>query len=387
MSDIYANASMTLSATRAANPHQGCFARLDERYMSRLKTFTNSDHEAYELHCHEKLPKSECPLLERGWAFQERMLSRRIVHFMEQELCWECRECCHCECGSNVHGSVSRRSLRMTSFQIRNDVAAGLSKLQSLAEVERTWGQLVVTYSSKSLTYSDDIFPAIQALAKLVPSSMGRYLAGHWEKTLITSLGWSGSRRNKPMKWRAPSWSWAKNQGRVHWSGPGSKYDPIIECATLLSALTIPEGDDSMGQLSSGFIVLRGKVLTGRIQEPERPLDHRLTLSGERIDQFSDFEVMWDTSPFDGSDKEVFALEIFYTESVSAPVSQRWLILEAVEGGKAEYVRTGILHATIPSLDNESFGRVKLPAHIVESYKGAWAAITDRAVEMDLKIV
>ena len=378
---------MTLSATWAANPLQGCFATLDERYMPRTKTFTNSDSKIYELHCHEELPKlMTSPLFERGWVFQERMLSKRIVHFMEQELWWECRECCHCECGSKDH-TAEWSYPTYSSFLIGNNLAVDMSKLLSLEDIDKKWGKLVGTYSSLSLTYPDDIFPAIQALAKLVPPSMGRYLAGHWEKTLITSLGWWTPRRNKAMKWRAPSWSWAKNQGGVYWSDPGSEHSPITECATLLSALTIPEGDDPMGQLSSGIVVLRGKVLTGRIQEPESPSDHGLTLNGERIDQFPDFRFMWDTIPHDTVGKEVFALKLFYTELEVAPIFQRWLILEAVEGGNGEYVRTGLLNACIFSVYDELFNHSDISTHLIESYKEAWAAITDRAVEMDLKIV
>jgi hypothetical protein len=32
------------------------------------------------------------PLLTRAWAYQEQLLSPRVVHFGSQELTWECRE-------------------------------------------------------------------------------------------------------------------------------------------------------------------------------------------------------------------------------------------------------------------------------------------------------
>ena len=142
-----------------------------------------------------------------------------------------------------------------------------------------------------------------------------------------------------------------------------------------------------MGQLSSGYIVLRGKVLTGRIPEPKSPSDHGLTLNGEPISKFPDFKLMWDTMTSEGVGKEVFALELLYEESVFTPLFQRWLILEAVEGEKGEYVRIGILRAMISSVDPKSRFPAERPAHLVESYKRAWAAISDRAVEMDLKVV
>ncbi|KAH6859002.1 heterokaryon incompatibility protein-domain-containing protein [Alternaria rosae] len=212
MSKIYENAAITLSATGFVDSHQGCFPGTDERFISRQKTFMNHDDEEYEIHCRESLPQWKAPLYARGWVFQERMLSRRIVHFMDEEIWWECRESFHCECGSLEHnGNV---------FGLNKNSAAEMSEFSSLGMIETRWKELVTTYSSKSLTYLSDVFPAIQALAKLVPSKMGRYLAGHWESTLISSLGWCAFMpvpvRKEHREWHAPSWSWAAIQGKVY---------------------------------------------------------------------------------------------------------------------------------------------------------------------------
>ena len=39
------------------------------------------------------------PLMSRGWMYQERLLSPRVLHFGATELVWECREATLCECG------------------------------------------------------------------------------------------------------------------------------------------------------------------------------------------------------------------------------------------------------------------------------------------------
>ncbi|KAF2626299.1 hypothetical protein BU25DRAFT_394934 [Macroventuria anomochaeta] len=108
MADIYEYASLTLSATVSAGDSFGCFAAsfstsrslpisLPEdvgtceiavrKPISHWDTFGQS-----ELH-------ARFPLMSRGWAFQERLLSRRVLHFSESELVWECRELSTCECG------------------------------------------------------------------------------------------------------------------------------------------------------------------------------------------------------------------------------------------------------------------------------------------------
>lgn len=40
------------------------------------------------------------PTLERAWCFQERLLSKRVVHFTKSEMLWDCKSICHCECGA-----------------------------------------------------------------------------------------------------------------------------------------------------------------------------------------------------------------------------------------------------------------------------------------------
>jgi hypothetical protein len=367
MSRIYTNASITLSATWAANPHQGCFVTLQERYTSRTKTFLNSDDTTYELYCHEELRERwENPLFERGWVFQERMLSTRVVHFMEQELWWECRESFRCECERFEH-----------SFENRDfNGVFELSELSSLEDIEQTWEALVSEYSSKSLTYPSDIFPAIQALAKLIPSKMGRYLAGHWESTLIWSLCWwkYSPKTDEHMEWRAPSWSWAATQGRTTWNQP-RRNGELRACATLISAQTTPEGDDPMGQISYGFIIVRGNLLVGEIQPGEREGEpyHHLILEGVLIDSFDLWSVYWDGKCPDEDRKQVFALKLL-EEDNSADETHYWLVLTAVEGREGEYMRIGILHAWINRPER------------TERYLRVLDAMNE-AEEMDVKIV
>jgi len=39
-------------------------------------------------------------LYQRGWAFQERLLSPRVLYYTISEVIWECRAVVECECGS-----------------------------------------------------------------------------------------------------------------------------------------------------------------------------------------------------------------------------------------------------------------------------------------------
>ncbi|KAF2025486.1 HET-domain-containing protein [Setomelanomma holmii] len=107
MSEIYQNAVLTLSATSAAGDDQGCFS--NDIHRPTLEITLPQDIGACRIAVRKPLNHMDAqsgthlqdhfPLLTRGWAFQERLLSPRVLHICESELVWECREASNCECG------------------------------------------------------------------------------------------------------------------------------------------------------------------------------------------------------------------------------------------------------------------------------------------------
>ncbi|KAF2742855.1 HET-domain-containing protein [Sporormia fimetaria CBS 119925] len=275
MAEIYANAFITLAATKSSNCDEGMFSQPSNSCPPRSGTFFNGVGQPYKLHCRKamKVP-DKYPLLDRGWAFQERLLSKRIVHFAENELIWECLEASCCECSGPHELSF------LHIFPIDKKPSFIMQDSRSTIELQDAWLQLIESYSVKggprALTFPiRDVFPAIQGVVKLAPPRLGKYLAGHWSSDFPRSLCWSlrlvpGP---KPPDWRAPSWSWACGVPRAsYWDVT----DETFACArkikpscVVVSATTNPVlgGDDPTGQLSSGEIVLRGKCLTGWTQK------------------------------------------------------------------------------------------------------------------------
>jgi hypothetical protein len=256
-----------------------------------------------------------------------------------------------------------------------------ISQLSSPESTERRWEEVVRTYSSKLLTYPSDIFPAIQALANLVPSYMGKYFAGHWENTLITSLCWfvREPARVEYTEWRAPSWSWAAAQGEVDWHYAKDGHKTIATYVTVLIAMTVSKGDDPTGQLSYGAIVLRGKCLAAQMRSSTsfgtQKVCYAVALqsSQQRISSkhYQGFAV-WDKPRECEDSKQVVLLKIYQADIPSMTVDH-WLILEAIEGN--EYVRIGIMLM-------ELFVGSSNP-----NMEGFNWAYEEEAVEMDLKII
>ncbi|KAJ1715200.1 hypothetical protein NYO67_2642 [Aspergillus flavus] len=93
------------------------------------------------------------PILGRGWTFQERILSRRLLHCSSEELAWECVSGdIRCECASMV-----------VEGRLRNGVSEAWDRTNSPL---REWQELTVAYSSCQFTYSRDRLVALEGIAQ-----------------------------------------------------------------------------------------------------------------------------------------------------------------------------------------------------------------------------
>jgi hypothetical protein len=88
------------------------------------------------------------------------------------------------------------------------------------------WGDIVVDYTERDMTYHSDKLIAIQGIADAVaPIVSGTYFAGIWVesvKSIFMGLLWCSGRRGSVRAQRldvAPSWSWASTNGEVTWPG------------------------------------------------------------------------------------------------------------------------------------------------------------------------
>lgn len=350
MASIYESSYVTVAATRSSDSSQGCFAKAHPRKLSRKKTFLNPANQPYELHCYEPLPLCvEIPLQTRGWVLQERVLPKRIIHFVEQELYWECNTLSACECSAapracRIPGPESRLTVRG-----KWDVRAEVQDAKSPAAIGDLWGEIVEEYTRRALTYATDIFPAIQGVAKVVSTGMGRYLAGHWEDTLAQSLTWyidPGTMRCakawQEMKWRAPSWSWAAAVGPVQWGRNTAGSQESKTFATVNSAKTVPKGADPTGELSSGELVLKGRCLEAIITAGEYGDPKLLIIEGRRNGQpefwWPGCYPCWDRKEEAKTGMRVIVMKI---NELGAGEKEYWLVLHTED--QETFKRMGLL--------------------------------------------
>ncbi|OTB01394.1 hypothetical protein M426DRAFT_323533 [Hypoxylon sp. CI-4A] len=100
MADVYSGAVCTIAATSSASSEGGCFRERNPSYLQPFKIGSSSESntevgaesiyvrfdDMYDFERHV----DKAPLNTRGWVFQERMLSPRILHFGSRMVYWEC---------------------------------------------------------------------------------------------------------------------------------------------------------------------------------------------------------------------------------------------------------------------------------------------------------
>lgn len=340
MSQIYQHSYVTLAAAMATDASKGCFAVADSRHVRKTITFDISHDQSYDIHSMVALThRDEQSLDKRGWCLQERLLSPRIVHFMEHELWWECHEHSACECSGsqlNYFRDCGSRDLRR-HHRLRDG--------RSVEEIQECWEPIVTEYSRRALKFDSDIFPALQGLAKSFPSSMGRYLAGHWERTLILSLRWEryfySEACERPKMWRAPTWSWAGIKSSVTFSG--SLYPFESSCA-IIDAETTPEREDPTGQLLSGKLVLQGLCTSGTIQYHSSGHCYISFDFEEELGPSSRIRLSWDYKhSVEGPHHVAEGTAVIMFKILSNMTTCLWLVLRAVDADNPIYERMGLL--------------------------------------------
>jgi hypothetical protein len=219
-SSLPGSETSTAASTEPQDVPSGVFFR---RELARLQSWEPYDCQRF-------------PTLTRGWIVQERLLPRRILHFGQEELIWECSRGRTCQCISKA--KAARQSPREGSLIRLAATAPSESPRGPSGKLHRAilsrWNEVVTDYSVTHLTHDRDVFPAIAGLAKRFQTVLRpNYVAGLWEDALPQSLLWHANshlslpamaletmlaeergewyrnarRIDRPTRWRAPSWS------------------------------------------------------------------------------------------------------------------------------------------------------------------------------------
>ncbi|KAK7917469.1 hypothetical protein PG985_011077 [Apiospora marii] len=300
MASIYRHAYLTIAATKASSGAGGLFTETPD-FEVRGTTPAGED---YLLVFREKIQHElsvdlttdrHFPLMARGWIYQERMLSPRVLHFGHHELFFECATSCRCECGDigflgnyeDVPLPNPRQMYSSALESIAKTTKGGGGEWsneqwlqQSRYYVARIWRSMVVFYTGLRLTFPGDRLPAVGGVARTFAGKRrSPYLAGLFEDSILDDLLWDvcagkRGRPNKPDEYIAPSRSWASvaepvtyRDGLVYWDEEiyQEKQEERIEFAKVESCEAVRAGIDEFGQVQAGRLCIKGPLLRATV--------------------------------------------------------------------------------------------------------------------------
>ncbi|KAI0376540.1 HET-domain-containing protein [Hypomontagnella monticulosa] len=215
-------------------------------------------------HHHDTVLVPPDPILTRGWALQESILSTRAIFYSTEELQWKCASGRSCECREEP-----------ARFQ-----APGLNQ----HKIPLQWLTIVLMYTERKLKFPKDKLPAMSGICQVINRLTGwHYLAGLWVEHLIGHLLWRRGPLNGDMQppilteFMAPTFSWASIDYPL--SAFTTMSDSTIgfhEAAQLVDTDILLEGADRFGQVRPGSsITLRGKLAPVELRNEHNLLDYR----------------------------------------------------------------------------------------------------------------
>ncbi|KAI9686815.1 MAG: hypothetical protein M1820_010550 [Bogoriella megaspora] len=350
MMDYYLNAVLTIAATDSLDGEGGLFrTRNSEILEPCIIQWNSAEAGPFTLRrlisnngaaAFNALQKAH--LNRRAWVLQERLLSRRVLHFSHAQIWFECREATASEarpCGVNVTNVVSTLSE---------------------SSRKRSWYELVRSYSQCELSRSTDRLIAfagiVERFAKLCGLRPDDYVAGFWRFEFPGCLYWVCDRQETSSlkKYIAPSWSWASVSSPIEASTVhanewvpneiSTKYVELLETHVALKASPFGSVSDAFIRVKAHIFQIRpGIRLTDSFSCKHRPhYYHQVS-----------FDYQQDEQDFSDRPNSLWHLPLLYQVS-SGPVLKGLLLRWIPSAGKGVYERVGnfSIHGDIDGEDN-----------------------------------
>ncbi|KAK0667873.1 heterokaryon incompatibility protein-domain-containing protein [Cercophora samala] len=243
MDNIYSGADFTIIAAASS----GLYVDLDRPHEPMGFSLLRS-------YLYNKLLKSKWAT--RGWTFQEQVLSRRAVIFVDGDVFWDCGNAMWSRESTDPRPEANRGYSARREEQLDGHEMA-VAMPPSVFPDFRLWRELVCLYSGRELTYPQDVLSAftgiVNALSETFP---GGFVGGLPVLFLDSALLWQPFSKGKRRTWtqgrsedadmpktNLPSWSWCgwhavvdPSSLHVHsleWLRPELRTKPLVEWSVL----------------------------------------------------------------------------------------------------------------------------------------------------------
>ncbi|KAL2126094.1 hypothetical protein VTI74DRAFT_1702 [Chaetomium olivicolor] len=182
----------------------------------------------------------------RGWTLQERVLSRRVLIFMHEQVYWICRQGIFCEESYFEHEAMPFKRFSTNAAELMLRRPARSSHEAPDDEDRRFWANyktLVVSYSRRTFAYPGDVADGFLAILQGLSRLSGEEFTwglprSHFEQGLFWNT-FAGVRRREslstlPMtsmqrRVQFPSWSWMGWLGEVTINIGDERFEPDFD--------------------------------------------------------------------------------------------------------------------------------------------------------------
>lgn len=286
MGAVYRNATLTIAAASCQDSGQSLFTgprnSVQVLQKDEMAVFIRRaiKHFSRDVGTPSEYDGIRWPLFERGWVYQERVLSPRILHFTMDEIVWECNQITTCEC--SVHDFnlptrfVAGQSNRLIAATPDIDPetlarAHSVQKGRIAAEqsnVRQDWTDVVKKYSCRKFTIDGDRLPALASIARAFGEPRGwTYLCGIWREIFDSTFDWRVDVERCALKPRVkgpfPTWSWGAVGNAVGFMSQRNRVQLDHPMVALVKTIEIDHrGDVYMGEVKSAKITLTGATFT-----------------------------------------------------------------------------------------------------------------------------
>ena len=282
MPKIFASSKLTISTSRALFAGEGF---LHDRmptnqpdFVFKLPYRLPSNGDLGNIILTSPAPElSDSLLLSRAWAYQEHLMSPRILDWSGKQLTWTCPDAAQSQGyldGGSVDGGLRvEHSLRSAFLDMSLPKPKQRFQWRNI-EAIKFWHNAVLGYTEKELTIQSDRALAIAGIAELCGNACGqKYLAGHWmldwfKEYFVASLMWSmkdrPARLLRPTTLQGPSWSWTAVNGPIHfWDVEdllAGRCRERIKAEVIDCSVEFENPQAPYGAVASGTLVLEARA-------------------------------------------------------------------------------------------------------------------------------
>jgi hypothetical protein len=297
MSKVYGLSTCTIAAANSGVQDSGCFATRN-RYRVRplrvpnpFKTDSKISFYVRSQYLHRIHTRYVRDSLwyNRGWVFQERTLSPRLLIFSKRQILWACQQVQAAEtwpCGKTSENHIDR----FESFEVEKArFHQLLDPSKGVASSNDTWWTFIKDYTGSNLTKMSDRLVALQGIATQIEGHTGQsYCSGFWiNDTLSSALLWTTTNANipRPKEYRGPSWSWGSIDGPIEFNSGRFSGTALVH---ILGTEPLPGSHHRNIKVPLAALILAGRLLPAIMRTSKNGRCEKLMSEEGRYEQSTD---------------------------------------------------------------------------------------------------